>query len=108
MTTRQTPNPTMSARSRASGTVRARFPHGSRVRGLEMRTLRASARRPAVVVSTVAVVATAVIVDADVVLGCGVAPDAAVVPRAGTRKPDWRLPVCSTASSVTMVTTTPQ
>jgi hypothetical protein len=73
-----------------------------------MRTLRASARRTAVVVNTVAVVATAVIVDAEVVHGCGVAPDAAVVPRAGTRKPDWRLPVCSTASSTTMVTRTPR
>jgi hypothetical protein len=99
----------MSARYRASGPVRARFPHGRRARGLEMRTLRASARRTAVVVNTVAVVATAVIPqDADVVLGCGVAGHATVVPRAGTRKPDWRLPVCSTASSATMVTRTPQ
>jgi hypothetical protein len=98
----------MSARYRASGPVRARFPHGSRAHGLGMRTLRASARRTAVVVNTVAVVATAVIADADVVLGCGAAPNAAVVPRAGTRKPDWRLPVCSTASSTTMVTRTPR
>jgi hypothetical protein len=92
---------------RASGPVRARFPHGSRVRGPDARTLGASARRTAVVVNTVAIVAAA-LVDADAVLDAAIANDIAVVPRTGARKPDWRLPVCSTASSATVTTRTPR